>query len=212
MINALFLYGIIISGFLSVTAKRLPALVHSFMVQSLFLWLFTLSRAAAEKSVELLVVAVLILCVKVVVIPQVLLRMVKKIKGDENLGFYANPLLSLVIAAMLSGMAYMFSVKVMPLHEQSRTLALAVSLSVTSIGLFLMVARMKAIAQVIGLLVMENGIFLAAAAVSQGVPFFVEIALFFDIFVCVIILGIFVFKINRLFTHIDVNRLNNLKG
>jgi hydrogenase-4 membrane subunit HyfE len=43
-------------------------------------------------------------------------------------------------------------------------------------------------------------------------PFFVEIAIFFDIFVCAIILGIFVYKINELFTHIDVSKLTKLKG
>ena len=43
-------------------------------------------------------------------------------------------------------------------------------------------------------------------------PFFVEIAIFFDIFVCVIILGMFVYKINKVFTHIDVSKMQELKG
>jgi hydrogenase-4 membrane subunit HyfE len=40
----------------------------------------------------------------------------------------------------------------------------------------------------------------------------VEIAVFFDVFVSVIIMGLFVYCINRLFTHIDVNKLSRLKG
>jgi hydrogenase-4 component E len=75
-----------------------------------------------------------------------------------------------------------------------------------------MIFRMKALAQVIGLLVMENGLFLAAAGVSGGMPFFVEIAIFFDVFLCVIILGMFIYRINSLFTHIDVDKLTKLKG
>jgi hydrogenase-4 component E len=75
-----------------------------------------------------------------------------------------------------------------------------------------MIFHRKALTQIIGLLVMENGLFLAASAVSGGMPFFVEIAIFFDVFVCVIILGVFVYKINSLFTHIDVNKLTQLKG
>jgi len=61
-------------------------------------------------------------------------------------------------------------------------------------------------------LVMENGLFLLAATVSGGMPFFVEIAIFFDVFVSVLIMGFFVYRINKLFTHIDVNKLSRLKG
>jgi len=59
---------------------------------------------------------------------------------------------------------------------------------------------------------MENGIFLFASAVTGGMPFFVEIAIFLDVFISVLIMGIFVYRINKLFTHIDVNKLSQLKG
>jgi len=75
-----------------------------------------------------------------------------------------------------------------------------------------MMSRMSALAQIIGLLVMENGLFMLASTVSGGMPFFVEIAIFFDVFMSVLIMGIFVFRINKLFTHIDVNKLSRLKG
>jgi hydrogenase-4 component E len=75
-----------------------------------------------------------------------------------------------------------------------------------------MISRITALAQIIGLLVMENGLFLLASAVSGGMPFFVEIAIFFDVFVSVVIMGFFIYRINKFFTHIDVNKLSNLKG
>jgi hydrogenase-4 component E len=43
-------------------------------------------------------------------------------------------------------------------------------------------------------------------------PFFVEIAVFLDVFVSVIIMGLFIYRVNKLFTHIDVNKLSSLKG
>ena len=100
----------------------------------------------------------------------------------------------------------------MPIADKMQSEAVIISLSVTLIGLFIMISRMKAISQIIGLLVMENGLFLIASSVSGGMPFFVEIAIFFDIFVCVIILGMFVHKINKVFTHIDVSKMQELKG
>jgi hydrogenase-4 component E len=53
---------------------------------------------------------------------------------------------------------------------------------------------------------------LLCEAVSGGMPFFVEFAIFFDVLVSVIILGIFVYRINKLFTHINVTKLTGLKG
>jgi hydrogenase-4 component E len=78
--------------------------------------------------------------------------------------------------------------------------------------MFILVSRLKALAQVLGLLVMENGIFLLAAAVAGGMPFLVEMAIFFDVFVSVVIFGLFVYRINELFTGIDVDQLNRLRG
>ncbi|MBU0630080.1 MAG: hypothetical protein KKC80_04080 [Candidatus Margulisbacteria bacterium] len=75
-----------------------------------------------------------------------------------------------------------------------------------------MIFRLKALAQIIGLLVMENGIFLLGIALAGGLPFLVEIAVFLDVFISAMIMGVFVYRINRLFTGIDVSRLNRLKG
>lgn len=75
-----------------------------------------------------------------------------------------------------------------------------------------MISRLKALAQIIGILVMENGIFLLSSAFSGGMPFIVEMAIFLDVFVSVIILGLFVYRINELFTGIDVDQLSRLKG
>jgi len=90
--------------------------------------------------------------------------------------------------------------------------AFSISLFITLVGMFLMIFRKKAISQIIGLLVMENGLFLLAAAIANGLPFFIEITIFFDILVSVMILGVFVYRINTLFTHIDTNKLTRLKG
>jgi len=97
-------------------------------------------------------------------------------------------------------------------NETALTSMLAIAFFIVLAGLFLMITRMSALAQIIGLLVMENGLFLLASTVSGGMPFFVEIAIFFDVFVSVVIMGLFVHRINKLFTHIDVNKLSRLKG
>ncbi|MFA5389762.1 MAG: hypothetical protein WC312_08455 [Candidatus Omnitrophota bacterium] len=207
----IFLFGIIIMSFSMTAAKRMRSLISSFRLQSLFLFLATLFMAAQEKSPGLYVVAGLLLLVKVILIPNFLSGMARKMKMEEGIGLFLNPLVSLLIAVFLTYLSYIFTTRVIAFGAEEQALSFCVSLSVTMIGLFLMIFRMKALSQVIGFLVMENGLFLAASAVSGGMPFFVEIAIFMDVFVSVIIFGVFIYKINKLFTHIDVSRLNVLK-
>lgn len=208
----IFLIGILLVTFMMVVAKRLAALIQGFMFQSFILFALALYMAVREKSLELYLVAALILLIKAVLIPFFLRRIARNIKVGENAGLFVNPTISLAAAVALTYLAHLFAREVIDAPAASVAISFAISLSVILSGLFIMVFRMKALVQVIGLLVMENGLFLAAISLCGNMPFFVEIAIFFDIFVCVIILGVFVYRINDLFTHIDADKLTTLKG
>lgn len=206
MLINVFLSGIMITAFAMVAAKRITALINGFRLQSLFLFFLMFALAFRANSTELYIVTTLLFLIKVILIPGSLHGMVKKIKVNEDLGLFANPTISIFAAAALAYLAYIFTGMITGIP------AFFVAISITLIGVFMMIFRMKALAQIVGLLVMENGMFLAAAGVSDGMPFIVEIAIFFDVFLAVIILGVFVYKINSLFTHIDVDKLTELKG
>lgn len=204
--------GIILMALSMVIAKRLDALIRAFAAQSFFLFLITVLFAIKESSVEIWVVALLLLSIKVLAIPYILSKMVRRIKTDATTGPIMNPTLSLFVTMLLIYLSYLFAARLFPLYDKIQESSIIIAFVVTMIGFFLMVFRMKAIAQIVGLLVMENGLFLIASAVSGGMPFFVEIAIFFDVFVCVIIMGMFVYRINKVFTHINVDELRELKG
>lgn len=205
------LFAILVSTYLMVIAKRVPALILNFRYQSFFIFLMTLISAFSSRHVELYCVAFLILGLKVIIIPNFLCRTAKRINVDENLGLIINSQLSLVVALAITYFSWTFSKK-LAFNNDYAWMCATVSLSTVFIGAFLMVSRMKAFTQVAGLLVMENGIFLLASSISGGMPFFIEIAIFFDVFVSVIVMGLFVYRINSLFTHIDVNKLSELRG
>ena len=206
MLINIFLFGILIMAFMMVAAKRVSALIDGFRVQSFFLFMLMFVLAYSADSTELYIVTALLFATKVILIPVMLRRVVKRIKVNEDLGLSVNPTVSIFAAIVLAYLAYAFTGMIAGIP------AFFVSLSITLIGLFIMIFRMKAIAQIVGLLVMESGVFLTAASISGGMPFIVEIAIFFDVFLAVIILGIFVYKINSLFTHIDIDKLTELKG
>lgn len=212
MHNYIFLILILLVTYYMVAVKRLPALIGGFRWQSFFLFLITVSFAREEKENVLYIIAGLILLLKVILIPKFLNGIAKKIRVNDNLGLFLNPQLSIFIVLILTYLSYLFTFRVMSFTDKMQSATFALTLCIIMTGLFIMVFRLKAITQIVGLLVMENGLFLLAATMCKGMPFLVEMAIFMDVFVSVIILGIFVYKINALFTHVDVNKLRNLRG
>jgi len=190
----------------------MPALIRSFRYQSFCLFLITLVIASGERRLDLYIVAGLLLILKVFLIPYLLYRTIRRIKTNEDLGLFINPQLSLLWSLGFTYLSWIFAEYLVAPYNEIQVSMMALAFFIVLAGLFLMIFRMTALAQIVGLLVMENGLFLLASTVSGGMPFFVEIAIFFDVFMSVMIMGFFVYRINKLFTHIDVNKLSRLKG
>jgi len=87
-----------------------------------------------------------------------------------------------------------------------------VAIALFLIGFFMMINRRKALTQVLALLSLENGLFLAAISLTYGMPMIVELGIFFDVLVAAMILAILVYRIRETFDSMDVSRLSRLKG
>jgi hydrogenase-4 component E len=118
---------------------------------------------------------------------------------------------SMLICGALTVLAHVVARPFISLERLgSNTLAVAIALLLT--GFFLMINRRKAITQVLALLTMENGVMLAAIVLTTyGMPLVVEIGVFFDVVIAVMVLGILVFRIRETFASMDVSKLNELK-
>ncbi len=79
-------------------------------------------------------------------------------------------------------------------------------------GLFLIISRKKALTQVLGYLVMENGIYVFGTSIAAKQPLVVELGILLDVFVAVFVMDIAIFHISREFEHTDVDKLDKLKG
>jgi len=78
-------------------------------------------------------------------------------------------------------------------------------------GLFVIVSRFNALNQVVGYLVLENGVTMFGLLLAPEVPFLVEMGILLDVFVAVFVMGITIFHISREFEHIDVEQLTTLR-
>jgi hydrogenase-4 component E len=102
---------------------------------------------------------------------------------------------------------------VLPMVQQEMTFTrniVAISLAVVLIGLLMMVSRQQAVAQVLGFMSMENGLFLAAVSATAGMPLVVELGVAFDVLVAMVLFGVFFFQIRESIDSLDVDRLNRL--
>jgi hydrogenase-4 component E len=167
--------------------------------------------AYAGKSVESYAVAALVIVVKVVAIPYLLFRIVRNLKASQDVASSTTGAQSVFIMAaliLLSFFAVAPYAKTLRLDEDMLAAAIALLLA----GAFLMVSRKKALMQVMGLLVLENGILLAALTTTFGMPLVIEIGIFFDLLMGVFLMGLFVFRIRDTFEHLDVSKLRRLRG
>lgn len=208
---------IVISSFILIANKRQNSYIVTFRLQSILLALVSLlvsvrNMIVNKKFDEVIIICVLIIAVKVILIPMVMKRTTKKVEYSVDKDFFISIPISMLICCGLVFLSWYIIYNIEGITNTNAKNYIIYSLSVVLIGLFFMISRKKAIGQIIGFLVIENGMFLAAMLTTEGMPMFVELGLFFDLLTAFIIMGIFVFKINDTFESIDINKLNNLKG
>lgn len=205
---AVFLF---ITVLLMASAKRISTCIALFSAQCAVLTAEILALAYVHRSPEAYVIAGLVFAVKVLAIPYALFRIVERLNAPREVVASTSSAQSVFIAAGLILLSF-FAVQpyVRALGVDEDMLAAAVALVLT--GGFLMVSRQKALMQVMGLLVLENGIFLAALTTTFGMPLVIEIGIFFDLLIGVLLMGLFVFRIRDTFEHLDVSKLRNLRG
>jgi len=148
---------------------------------------------------------------KGIIIPLLLKKIVRKMNIAYDVEPYISNTLSLTISGILVAVVYTCLSEGIFVVGFSKNV-LQISIAVILIGLLIMITRRKAITQVIGLLCMENGLFLAGFALTFGMPIIIELGVLFDMLMGVIILGIFSIQIKRAFTSADLDKLTILKG
>jgi len=185
--------------------------IRIFALQSLLLAAIAAVVGYAYGAWHVYVVAALTVAGKVIFLPWRLTRLVRQIKIEQEIRPFVNMTASMVICGALTVLAYVVARPLTTLERLgNNTLAVATALLLT--GFFLMINRRKAITQVLALLTMENGVMLAAIALTTyGMPLVVEIGIFFDVVVAVMVLGILVFRIRDTFDSMDVSKLRELK-
>ena len=208
----LVLFVLMMSGLSIVYSTRVKKALNWWTIQTVAVSLLILAQGVYHKELEVIVVGVLLLIGKAAVIP-ILLRRVLQASKTEWVGeIYLKRTSSLVVAGALTLLAYEVTQPLMALPQPGFRNGLAVSLALIFYGLLLMMIRKVAIVQVIGILLIDNGIFLAGFFLTQGMPLLVEMGSMFDILVGIVIIVILSKQMLENYHSLNVDHMRPLKG
>jgi hydrogenase-4 component E len=200
---------VVLSDFAVLATSRLSACIRAIAFQGLLLGALPLLLSPAL-SAHTFVLAGGTALIKAGLLPWFLRWAIREaaVRRDVEplIGYMASMLLGAVALAIAFAVA-----AALPLHLVGTDLLVPVALVTVMIGLMVLITRSKALMQVVGYLMLENGIYLFGLTQSQRVPFLVEIGVLLDVFVGVFIMGIVVFHINREFDSISAARLTELR-
>ncbi|MBI5687860.1 MAG: hydrogenase [Verrucomicrobia bacterium] len=189
---------------------RLPSLIRVAALQGVVLGIMPL---VIEHELRLLGVAVAVAtaAIKGLVIPALLRRAMRTANIDRDLhplvGFL--PSLLLGAAGMIGAVVLAHRLPLLPEHHES--LLVAGSLASVLTGLLLLIGRSKAISQVCGYLILENGIYMFGLLLMHSVPLLVEGGILLDLTVAIFVTGIIVDRIQRAFDSLDTRKLTVLR-
>lgn len=210
LLNALAALLLLLS-FAMLSQRRIVSLVNLLALQGALLFLATLLLAWRTGDHNLYFSAVLTLGLKVIFLPWLLHRLIRR------LGVYwdTEPLLNITGTMLVGVLVVIFSFGLaQPISALASTAtrnSIGIAVAVILIAFLTMITRRKAMSQVVGFLSMENGLFFGAMSATYGMPMVVELGVALDVLVAMLVLGVFFFQIREQFDSLDLKNFETLK-
>ena len=202
---------VVILGLFIVSSTRLGTMIQILGLQSLTLGLVPLFMYAKDMEFYIIIVALAAIVMRGFIMPNFLFWAIRHVSIRSEV----SPLMGPGATLLLSGLAIMGSfLLASKLHFPggiSLGLVVPSSFSLIIMGFILIVGRTKAISQVVGYLLLENGIFLFAVLLLKKMPLLVEMGFLLDLFIATVVMGIVVNNISNEFNNMDTISLTTLK-
>jgi hydrogenase-4 component E len=202
---------VLLANFRLISSSRLRTCVQVVAVQALVLSALPLIAEPGTLTLHLTIVAILSALIKGLLMPWLLIRAIKEAEvrreTEPIIGYISSLLLGI---GMLAAAFWLSGHLIIPGAEKNSLLVPLAMFTIIS-GLFMIVARKKALTQVVGYLMLENGIYAFGLAFAHREPLVVELGILLDIFAAALVMGIAIFHINREFDSIDTELLTQLK-
>jgi hydrogenase-4 component E len=204
--------ALLLTAVLIVWRRELAVIIRVFAVQGLALTALVAVLAVHERSVELGVVAVGIAVLRAGVLPYLLRRALAKAgEARRETRPLVNVAASLLSVAVLTMLAYAVSQPLIALAPSAATQAIPVGMTVVLIGFFVLVTRRRALSQLVGFLLMDNGITAVGFLTTSGAGLVVELGVSLDVLLAVLVLQILASRMWETFGTADLDELRELR-
>jgi hydrogenase-4 component E len=209
VINALLVVILMLNLF-AIGTSRIQSIIRIVALQGILLGILPLiiHEHLAWPSV---VASFTALVLKGFVIPTMMSRALR----EANIKREVEPLIGLMPSIILGALGTVFAMlftSQMPLaHESLSKLIVPSAISTMLVGFILLTTRFKALTQVIGYLILENGIFIFGVLLMDAMPMVIEMGVLLDLFVGIFVSCIIISKINQSFSSMDTRMLSSLK-
>jgi hydrogenase-4 component E len=190
--------------------SRLGASIRVTAAQGILLGLLPLV-AAPHAGWHAVLIAVGSMALKGVVFPRLMFRALREAEVQREVEPFIGYNLSLLIGVAALAVSIWIGQQLPVPGEAISSLVVPVAMFSILVGLFLIISRKKAVNQVLGFLVLENGVYTFGVGVIQHTSLLVELGVLLDVFVAVFVMGIIIFHISREFDSIDTDALTSLK-
>lgn len=198
---------LILLNFKILSSNRIGASIHDVAIQAFLLGALGLFTEWNNLTWHTTFATGISILLKSIVMPLLLFRALKTAEVKRSMEPVVGPIVSMLFG-VVALFASLWVAKKIPIKD-STLMACAIFTALT--GIFMVVSREKALTQVLGYLIMENGIAAFGLVTAIREPVLIEMGVLLDIFVAVFVMGIMVCHINREFDHMDTDQLSQLK-
>lgn len=210
MLRDLLIALIVLTNFTMVATSRINKAIQTAVVQGVLLGLLPLAMGLGGHVHILLMVAAAV-AVKGWLIPYLFRRAMRTVKIQREVSPYVGFTASLVLCALGTGLALLLASNLPLAPNSDLGLFVPAALSTLLTGFILLITRRKALTQVVGYLVLENGIYLFGLMLVEDMPLLVETGILLDLFVGIFVMGIVINHITAAFDSMDTGHLAELK-
>ena len=211
LLNTIQAIGLL-SCFALLGTSRIGACIRWLSLQGIVFGLVPLILPDDGLSLRAVLLSAGNIALKGVAFPWLLLRIRARADFSREVDPFVGYIASILFGILALGLSVWLGLEMKPALARAPFVMLVSSIFLILVGLFLIISRKKALMQVIGYLVLENGIFLFGVITVVGTPLLVELGVLLDAFVGVFVMGIAIFHINREFGSMDIDRLTALRG
>ncbi|HUY96764.1 MAG TPA: hypothetical protein VMW47_03930 [Verrucomicrobiae bacterium] len=202
--------AVLVCAMVIVWRRSATAIVHALALQGASLGTVALLLGLHQRSGVLVLVSVLVVAVKGAVVPRLLARVVAGDPASRETAPLVNVPASLVTAGALSFLAYAVARPLAALAPPPSGRLVFMGMAVLLIGFFVMASRRQAISQIVGLLLVDNGIALVAFLATAGVPLLLELGASLDVMLVVVVLRVLATRMQSVLGRVDIGQLREL--